>query len=130
MEELKLLVEMVAGLPSLALWVIAAFFAYKVVVIGSIYGVIRFVAGRMFDWLQARKVEVKEVEVRPMLDGLTIRAAIDPLMAQLHRLRGRGVGIKSEFIHDDSVAWLREAIDAKIAADQEAERKRAERKAA
>lgn len=48
MEELRLLVEMVADLPHMALWVIAAFFAYKVIVVGSIYRVIRFIASGIF----------------------------------------------------------------------------------
>lgn len=119
MDELKLLVEMVANLPSMALWVIAFFFAYKVICIGSIYGVIRFVAGRLFEWLQARKSrEVEYKEIRPMLDGICIKASTDMLVAQLHRLRGRGISIASEYIHERSVDWLREAIDDRIAKDQ------------
>jgi hypothetical protein len=116
MEELKILVDMFAHLPSTALWVIAFFFVYKITVIGSIYGVIRFVAEKLFDWLKARKVEYKEI--RPMLEGVCIKAEIDRVIAQLHRLRGKGVNIRTEYIHSQSVDWLREAIDAKIEAEQ------------
>ncbi len=35
MEELKLLIEMVADLPQMALWVLVGFFVYKVVIVGS-----------------------------------------------------------------------------------------------
>jgi hypothetical protein len=115
MDELKLLIEMVAHLPSMALWVLVGFFAYKVVVVGSIYGVIRFVAGRLFDWLQQEKArEVEYKEIRPMLDGMCIRAETERLIAQLNRIRGRGVGVKSDYIHAQSVEWLRDAIDKKI----------------
>jgi hypothetical protein len=115
MDELQLLIGMVSNLPAMALWVLTGFFAYKVVVVGSIYGVIRFVGGRLFDWLQEKKArEVEYKEIRPMLDGMCIRAEIDRLIAQIHRLRGRGVNISSEYIHTQSVDWLRDAIDKKI----------------
>jgi hypothetical protein len=115
MDELKLLIEMVAHLPAMALWVLVGFFAYKVVIVGSIYGVIRFVAGRLFDWLQQQKArEVEYKEIRPMLDGMCIKTETDRLIAQLNRVRGKGVGIKSDYIHAQSVEWLRDAIDKKI----------------
>lgn len=118
MEELKILIEMVKHLPAMALWVIAAFFAYKVVIIGSIYGVIRYIGGRLFDWLQQKKArEVEYKEVRPMLDGMCIKTETDKLIAQLNRVRGRGISIKSDYIHAQSVDWLREAIDMKIEVD-------------
>lgn len=121
MQELKLLVEMVANLPSMALWVIAFFFVYKVAIIGSVYGVIRFVAGRMFDWLQAKKTAPFETkEIRPLIDGMCISSdgVSNALIAQIYRLRGRGLGFTSDYIHRQSVEWLREAIDAKIAEDE------------
>ena len=124
MEELKLLVGMVADLPSMALWVIAFFFAYKVAIIGSVYGVIRFVAGRLFDWLLAKKAEppreVEYKEIRPMLDGMCIKAETEYLIAQLHRLRGKGLNIQSEYIHRQSIDWLRSAIDEKIEREKQA----------
>lgn len=115
MEELKLLVGMVASLPAMALWVIAFFFIYKVVVVGSIYGVIRFVADKLFEWLRQRKVEYKEI--RPMLDGMCIIGETERLIGQLHRIRGKGVKIHTEYIHSQSIDWLREAIDEKIERD-------------
>lgn len=117
MEELKLLIEMVANLPAMAMWVLVGFFAYKVIIIGSIYGLIRFIAERLFLW--ATKPELKEI--RPALDGMTISGNLEALVAQLHRVRGRRTSIKSEYIHGCSVDWLREAIDAKIEAEAEAE---------
>ena len=54
-----------------------------------------------------------------MLDSVCIKASLEPFIAQLHRLRGRGLKIESDYIHAASVQWLREAIDAKIAEDQE-----------
>lgn len=113
MDELKLLAEMVAGLPAMALWVIAFFFGYKVVVVGSIYGVIRFVAARMFDWLSGRASNA-----RISLDGLVISGSMEGLIAQLHRVRNIcNHSFGGGYLHNDSVSWLREAIDDKIAKD-------------
>ena len=118
MDELKTLVSLIKDLPHAALWVIVLIFAYKVIIVGSIYGVIRFVVDRLYQWAVARKArEVEYKELRPMLDGMCIKAETDRLMAQLHRLRGRGVNIKTEYIHEQSVDWLRKAIDAQIEAD-------------
>lgn len=115
MEELKLLVTMVANLPSMALWVIALFFAYKVVVVGSIYGVIRFVAEKLFAWLTQRKVVYKEI--RPTLDGMCVGGTTEQLIAQLNRLKGKGLAVESNYLHSQTIDWLREAIDAKIKDD-------------
>jgi thiamine transporter ThiT len=57
MEELKLLVEMVSNLPAMALWVIAFFFGYKVLIVGSIYGVIRFCVQKGYDSIVAWKIK-------------------------------------------------------------------------
>jgi hypothetical protein len=111
MEELKLLVDMVANLPQMALWVIAAFFAYKVIVIGSVYGVIRLGIDRLHSWLITPKHELQEI--RASVDGVAIGGALEPLMVQIRRIVGRGsrVGV---YAHIDDVQWLREAIDEKI----------------
>lgn len=112
MEELKLLVEMVANLPGMALWVIALFFFYKLFIVGSIYGIIRLGINQLHSLLVTRKVNF--VEIRPLLDGMTISGSREALIAQIHRVRGRGMRSQSDYIHDASVNWLREAIDAKI----------------
>ena len=117
MDELKMLIDMVASLPHYVVWVLVGFMAYKLAVIGSIYGLARYVAGELFSWLKARKVEVKEVEVREMLDGMCIGGQASSVIAQLRRVCGKGLNIDSKYIHGESAAWLRDAIDAKEAAD-------------
>lgn len=117
MEELKLLTEMVAGLPSMALWVIALFFAYKVVCVGSIYGVIRFCVEKWYLYKITPKHELIVKELRPTIDGMCIKAETESFIAQLNRIRGKGCGFDTEYIHKQSVNWLREAIDEKIVKD-------------
>jgi hypothetical protein len=118
MEELKLLVEMVANLPSMALWVIAFFFAYKVSIIGSIYWVIRLAIQRAYELGIAKKTMptiTQEINLKDKCAGICIRddETLNLLLLQLQRVKGKRVGISSSFIHECSVDWLREAITEK-----------------
>ena len=118
MEELKLLVQMVASLPTLAVWVIVAFYIYKVSIIGSIYGVIRYGVGKLHDWAITRKtlpsIE-QEIRLNDRLHGIVITSdeTMNLLMLQLQRIKGKNTGGLNSFIHTCSVDWLREAINDK-----------------
>jgi hypothetical protein len=121
MEELKMLIDMVAALPEMALWVVILFWMYKTLVLGSIYGVIRLAINKAHDVFIQRRI--KYVDFRPMIDGLVIQASCDALMTQILRLRNRAIKDNSKYIHDSDVNWLREAIDEKIAREQAGENK-------
>ena len=101
MDELKILVEMVASLPSLAVWFLVAFYVYKVAVIGSIYGVIRFCVSKFVEW--------KTMPPAPKqftLNGLTINENVSNLLlGQVSRL------VSTSYIHSGDVAKLKAAID-------------------
>jgi hypothetical protein len=126
MDELKLLAEMVANLPAMALWVIAFFFGYKVVVVGSIYGVIRFVAQKAHESIVFYKSRPKEVQEIHKIRDITITECMDDLIRQLRRVAGKRVYNGSQHIHPASVDWLSEAITDKIAKDEaEAAKKKA-----
>ena len=117
MEELKLLVQMVASLPALAVWVIIAFYIYKITIIGSIYGVIRFITQKIHDMYLNRTNSVKLIDE---LNGIVITSdnTFDQLMNEIKRVRGKDTGtVNSKYIHECSVNWLKEAIDDKIAKD-------------
>lgn len=114
MEELKLLVDMVGNLPSMALWVIAAFWGYKVIVIGSLYGLIRFAIDKLHSWLTLRKTQTVDVDVRMLLDGQTITGTKEALIAQLQRAK-RASGI---YLHASDVQWLSDAITDRIEKDE------------
>lgn len=101
-EELKVIIDMVSKLPNFALWVIAAFWAYKVIVIGSIYGVIRLAINKFHDFL----TKPKDVDLDHMCGSMAIKKA---LILQISRIPCR-------FTTLDPVAlnWLKEAIDEKL----------------
>lgn len=111
MSEIKELVEAIAGLPHLAIWAIAIFYAYKVAVVGSIYGVIRFVATKTAEVLTREKpVPVQVVK----WDGAGIEAvqpAAEPLRHLLMNRVRSGARIGSNYLHECDVRNLSEAWD-------------------
>lgn len=54
MDAIKELVDLVKTLPDIAVWLFVLFFAYKVAIVGSIYGVIRYVVGRICEVAEKR----------------------------------------------------------------------------
>lgn len=105
MEELKILVNMVATLPQMALWVIAFFFAYKVMIVGSIYGVIRFCVERLYKWAITPKEKL--VTVTKDFDGILYAHTNHQLLKrQLLRIADGGSNISTS-----NIAHLEVALD-------------------
>lgn len=113
MEELKLLIEAVAGLPTLTLWVLVGFLIYKLAMIGSVYGVIRFGIEKFVEWKTTPKHELIQSTHLVKNMSITSDGTFDDLLVQLSRLVGKGVGIETKYIHSQTVDWLREAITEK-----------------
>ena len=102
MEELKLLIEMVSNLPSLAIWVLVGYLVYKIVVIGSIYGLARFGIEKLHDWLTHKAPRGFDPD---KMVGV-INDAKNPLAIQLNRIKR-----DSPYIHLSDVAWLERVLD-------------------
>lgn len=119
MEELKLLITLVKDLPAMAIWLLVIFYGYKVVIVGSIYGLFRFAISRLHSWATTPRHKLQRVDILGDIRGMTITHdnSHEALIGQLLRLRGRGIPGGSKYIHGCSVEWLAEAIDAKIAAE-------------
>ena len=109
MDELKLLIEMVANLPTLAVWVLVGYLVYKVVVIGSIYGLARFAIDKLHNWLTDPKRKTVDFDI--LIDGEIITGNKEALKAQVRRIK-RETGV---YIHASYVDWLRYAIDDRLA---------------
>jgi len=100
MEELKLLVEMVASLPQAAIWVLVLFFCYKTIVIGSIYGVIRLSITLLHSWATKPKV------IEYTLHGEPINIEVATLIRrEISRIKS------SAYIHASDVEKLSLALD-------------------
>lgn len=123
--ELKALVDIVQSLPQLALWVAIGFWAYKVIIIGSIYGVIRFCVDRAYKAYTIR-VEQKKYAVTEVRDWKGIGVITNSekgMVVQLKRLRYRfqSGAETSEYIHENGVMILEAALDAYFADPNNAE---------
>lgn len=134
METLQELLRMLNELTGPAIWgaflAIFMLFAYKIVIVGSVYGVIKYCADKIAAVMMQPKHEkfTTQVDVNATLNGVTIKNCHDYLVAQIMRLRGvrsQVHGGVSEYIHQRDVDWLRDAIDAKLAADREERERRA-----
>lgn len=111
MEELKLLVQMVASLPQLAVWALVGFYIYKICVIGSIYGTIRFVIQKYHDM---KVTGTKKFSLEDDIHGFTIAPEIKArLIAQFKRLIDTG-GMGYPYVMSKDVEWLKQAIDEKL----------------
>jgi hypothetical protein len=99
MDEIKELLELVKALPNATLFVLAGYLVYKLVQIGSIYGIIRLVVVKVHDYFTT------PVEYR--FNGKTMSQDVTNLLnAQLARLLG-----SYNYFGENSVRDLEKAID-------------------
>jgi hypothetical protein len=114
------------GMAGPVLWVgmdtIALVFLYKTLVIGSIYGLVKFISGQVHDVVLTKKTEVPiktKVEIEGQINGITITTdgTLDALISQIRRLRG--IRTDSTYIRDRDVEWLTETIDEKMQRPEE-----------
>lgn len=118
MDELKVLIEMLAGLPNTILWVLVGYLIYKLVILGSIYGVLRLLIEKAHDWLTRPKVVQWDLEGVTM--GMNTKSAI---AEQISRLGQRSFG--QGYVHFEDVERLRKALDMLLVQErQEAEQKK------
>lgn len=119
MEELKLLIEAVAELPELAIWAVAMYFFFKLAVVGSIFGVLRFLILKLHDVLQKRydavmkekepNVVVKQHNI--MLHDKLISSIRDDESGELERLFGRMISPNLSYIFPHDIARVHKALD-------------------
>lgn len=105
MEELKLLIQTVAGLPTLTLWILGGYLLYKLAILGSLYGTIRYLADKFVEWRTKPQESLVRKEFN--LGGITITEGVgNSLISQILRIA------RSGYIHSGDVIFLRDAIDA------------------
>lgn len=124
MDELKLVLDIIQSLPDMALWALVVIYFYKVTIVGSIYGVIRYLANKWHDYAVTKKAEqilpprVHEIHFADILQGITVNgdSTMAQLVRQIQRLQSKKG--KDNFIDKNTVAWLRDAIDEKLEKDE------------
>ncbi len=107
-DELKELIQLVNGLPHLALWVAAGFWAYKVIVIGSIYGLIRFFIEKAHDWLTAPKTIISQLRWKNLRihDEEALETLLLDVIRSVYRSKDPSL---ATFFYTDAQRALREA---------------------
>lgn len=104
MEELKEILHIIAGLPSLTVWVLVGFLVYKLAVIGSIYGTIRFGIQQFVVWRTSTMSRPFKMGSRLIDQGVG-----EALQSQIVRLCST-----TGYIHHSDVVRLQRAIDAML----------------
>jgi hypothetical protein len=73
LQELKEILGIIKDLPHMVMWVLAGLLLYKVVVVGSIYGVIKLAIDRLHSWLVTPKVVTHQYDLKHL--SMTTEAA-------------------------------------------------------
>lgn len=79
MEELKQLVELILKLPNTALWILAGFLLYKLSIVGSIYGVIRFAIEKAHNLYHTKIIEGK----KPVITLYKWKDGVEPISEEV-----------------------------------------------
>lgn len=121
-DELKQLMDVFKDAPNVVIWLVVGFFVYKLVMYLSVTGVAYKIASLLITkahnaYISERPTQRKVTSIHGF-DEITLTDCLPELMKQLRRIRGKGLTITSRYIHEQSVDWLKEAIDDKEAKDE------------
>ena len=114
MEELKLLVESIAGLPDLAIWVVAMYFFFKLAIVGSIFGVTRLFINKVHNiyFTKYNKPPTPIIEKTDIHFGQYVISNYHKnIKEEIERLLKLMVKKDFEFIHNDDMQDLSKFID-------------------
>lgn len=118
-EEIRELVDILKETPQYVIWILAGFMAYKMFILGSIYGLIRLAIIKVHDWLVKPKHELVALEYKDQIRGLLISTSEKPAADTLRRIKSRkGRMSSTDYLHDDDLQWLEAAIDEKLIKEQ------------
>jgi hypothetical protein len=121
MELLKELLETLKDTPSMAVWVLAIYFAYKALIVYAAYGFGRYVVGKVHDVITFKKVV--EVEVEKLFvyqDGRKrfidddARDMFFELLKDIHILGNLNSGCERDFIYNSDIRKASKLIRAEI----------------
>lgn len=122
MELLKELLETLKDTPSMAVWVLAIYFAYKALIVYAAYGFGRYVVGKAHETITFKKVVEVEVEKLFIYDQCGTKKFVNDeardgfheLIQDIHTLGNRGGISLSKFIHASDIRKASDLIRAEI----------------
>ena len=127
MEELKQLADILKELPTLGFLILGGYFMYKLVIVGSIFAVIKLVVTRLTDMVSKGKTEATKIKQTELdnealardykrLKELKITGVMPELMELLTDIKNNeAIGGRSwNYVNSSDLKWVREAIDQRI----------------
>lgn len=103
MEELKELISAIAGLPTLTVWILVGYLVYKLAVIGSVYGVVRYGIEKFVEWRITPQTLQFKIGAKLIDESIA-----EQLQVQIARL---STNSSYSYIHSSDVTKLRQALD-------------------
>lgn len=101
-DALKEIVVLVEKLPNIAIWILAGLLFYKVVVIGSWFGIAKLLIERSYSYLKLKAEEPRAISLKHLLCQVSETRLTDVLKkARRH----------SEYLHGSDLNWLEDLID-------------------
>lgn len=135
LEELKMILNLLEGMPSLAMWALVFFLGYKLTmylaVTGTIYKLVSLAFHKIHDMYIFEKPvrpivnktveQINVVKERGGLEALTVNAeTYSELLRVLKRTHRReDVVLKGTYLHPRCISWIEEAIEAKLYAEMQ-----------
>ena len=120
MEELKELISAIAGLPTLTVWILVGYLVYKLAVVGSVYGVVRYGIEKFVEW----RITPQTLQYK-IGSKLIDESVAEQLQLQIARL---SVDSSYGYIHSSDVGRLKQALDNLDKQDFERKQKQKEAK--
>lgn len=120
MEELKELISAIAGLPTLTVWILVGYLVYKLAVVGSVYGVVRYGIEKFVEW----RITPQTLQYK-IGSKLIDESVAEQLQLQIARL---SVESSYGYIHSSDVGRLKQALDNLDKQDFERKQKQKEAK--
>lgn len=125
MEELKSLIEMVKDAPNLVVGLVAIYFFFKIVVVGSIYGTLRYGITKFNESYKSKVEANKQVELDRLkasrsveeskeLNGLLVNDEATYALTDLLKLLRSYNGINSKFVHASDIEKLNKIFKEKV----------------
>ncbi len=108
MEELKSLIEILKDMPEMVIWLVAFYFFFKVVVVGSVYGVLKLLITKAHDAIIAKKTIINEqnIYLQDHVISHTGRAP-EMLLELIHRMKQT----TGTYIHESDIQRVMEVLD-------------------
>jgi len=106
-EALKEVLTIIEKLPHMALWILAGLLFYKIVIIGSWFGIAKLLIERLHSFAMAFRLKPKQLSIADMvIDGIHEDEIRD-------LLRSTPLQRDLLFVHRNHIEWIKTAIQEK-----------------